>query len=241
MGAFSMRELGLVGVLLLLGSSVAFAAEPVIGSGAVITEKRSVGKVDVLKLSGTGSLTIERSDDEPGLWIEAEDNVMPHIVSRLDGDVLNIALDDDRDIHPVHPIHYVLKVSDVQRIQLEGNATLEAANFTTDKLRIEVGDAAVALVDITADELDWDIKGAGTVKASGVVKKQKVAASEKAKFNAADIKSKTVQVMAHDDASVNVTADEELSVAAAEKASVEYHGRAKLTKKVSDKAKVSSS
>ncbi|MAZ44490.1 MAG: hypothetical protein CMF48_04880 [Legionellales bacterium] len=236
-----MRELGLFGVVMLLGSSVAFASETIIGSGAVITEKREIGKVDVLKVSGTGSLSIERSEDGFGLWIEAEDNVMPHIVSNLENDVLEISIDAKRDIHPVHPIHYLLKVSDVQRIQLQGNATLEASDFSTDKLKIEVGDAAVALVDINADEIDWDIKGAGTVKASGKVKKQKVAASEKAKFNASDIKANSVEVLAHDNALVDVSADDELSVAAAEKASVKYHGKAKLTKSVSDDASITTS
>jgi hypothetical protein len=233
----------LASIIGMLSSPMILAIEPVIGSGEVVTEQRNIGTVDVLELSGTGTLTIERSSDESGLWIEAEDNVIPYIVSDLDANgVLRIGFDDSKELHPVYPIHYRLKVSDVQRIHLEGNTTLEMMpGFKTNEMRFEITDAATALVDIEAQSLDWHLEGSGMVKASGSVGTQKVKTAGKASFQGAELKSTSASVAAHDESNLDLFVDKELSIAAGESATVAYHGKPALKKALRDNATVKAS
>ena len=237
-----MKHKVLLGALLLSCSSALFAMESIIGSGQLATDFRAVDDVHVIDFTGIGNLSIERSSGEEGLWIEAEENLLPYLLSETRNGVLHIWTEPNTDVHAILPINLTVKLPALERVHLRGSTVLETQTpYKTSHLRIEVEDAASANVEIEADELDLDIRGAGSINAVGKVSKQKIKASDKAKYSGANLVSKKTSISGTGDAKLDLTADEDLSVYLSENASLDYHGSPKVTQQLSGQATVKSS
>ena len=63
------------------------------GSGSTVRQERSIQGVDEIKLSGVGKLILKQGESE-SLVIEADENILPHIVSQVEGDTLSIHPED---------------------------------------------------------------------------------------------------------------------------------------------------
>ncbi len=63
------------------------------GSGNVINQTRSIQGVNQVSLDGTGPVLVIQGNQE-SLTIEAEDNIIPHIVSSVKGNRLAVSYDN---------------------------------------------------------------------------------------------------------------------------------------------------
>ena len=69
------------------------------GSGNVINQTRSIPGSEQVSLDGTGYVLVIQGNQE-SLTMEAEDNIIPHIVSSVKGNMLAVGYDDP---HPHLP------------------------------------------------------------------------------------------------------------------------------------------
>jgi hypothetical protein len=147
------------------------------GSGNVETEVRSVAPFVRVSFEGIGSLVVTQGT-EASLKIEAEDNILPRIVTEVHGDELEIGFDTDRwenIIRPTKPIKYYLQVERLSELSLSG-----------------LGD--VKIDGIEGERFTVGLSGAGSVNATGVVNEQEVNVSGAGSYDAGDLRSETVTI-----------------------------------------------
>ena len=145
------------------------------GSGNVVTETREVSGIDAVQLAVDGTLTIHQGDEE-GLTIEAEDNILPLLETRVERGTLTIRYDRRVDsIRPTRPVRLQLAVRGLSAIGVSGSGQVEAPALRAEKLELVVsGSGAVTLGELQARELETVISGSGRVEASGEVGSQGV-------------------------------------------------------------------
>jgi hypothetical protein len=203
--------------------------EPVTDDGR--GEVRDVRDFQEVALEGVGTLVIEQGETE-SLTIEAEQKVL----QRIETEVLNgrLTIRPDRSFQTREPITYFLTIKELTGIELAGAGRVEAAQLSTDQLRIDgSGAGAVAIDSLTTNTLAVTISGNVQAQLAGTVDSQTVAISDAAGYAAADLASRLASVTASGATQVTVNVSESLDARVSGAARVEYIGDPAVTEDVS--------
>ncbi len=217
------KSLLIIGILTLLSAACTISVRYEEGSGVVIEEERSVSDFDRVSFEGIGRVIIAQGDEE-GLVIEAEDNIMPRIETRVRGRTLEISFDTDRwenIIRPTEPIRFHITVTDLEAVFLSG-----------------FGDIDVQ--DITVENLDVTLSGAGSISISGTAQQQDVNVSGAGAYDAGDLESQVADINLSGAGSATLWVTDSLDVNITGLGSVSYYGDPELEQSVSGLGNVES-
>lgn len=189
-----MRRLTLI-VSLTLMAFLVVACSGVRGNGDVIEESHDVSGFDEVRLTGFGTVIITQGESE-SLTISAESNIMPLLVSEVEGDTLVIGQKSNTSINPTRDIVFTLSVTDLSRIEVSGAGKIEIDSLETDSLAINFSGAGdVVIGDLTADSLDIEFSGAGQITIeNGTVTEQSISMSGVGNYEARDFQSETAEI-----------------------------------------------
>jgi hypothetical protein len=153
-------SLTVTSAVLLLLNACGVAVVP--GSGKIVKETRDVSNYSQIVFSAPGELTIEQNGRE-GLVIEADDNLLGYIRTRVQGDVLYIYAEPDIiQMYPSKPIRYTLDAVTLTRIALDGSGDIRSGELIASNLDFDLngsGDISVAAVKSQSTTLDLDGSG----------------------------------------------------------------------------------
>jgi hypothetical protein len=160
------------------------------GSGNVINQTRSIQGVDQVSLDGTGTVLVIQGNQE-SLTIEAEDNIIPHIVSSVKGNMLAVSYDNTTP-SPTRPVKYHLTVKDLSSIILSGAVKIETSGFKTRSLVLSMNGAGEGnMSGLEVNTLIVTLSGAGKMNMAGTVTDQTITISGAGNYQAGDLKSQT--------------------------------------------------
>ncbi len=185
----------------------------VIGSGNVKTEARPVSNISAVTLSGVGELVIQQTGTE-SLTVEADDNILPIIETRMTGGRLNIGFVPNTVPSRGTQLRYTLTVRSLEDISLSGAGTINAANIRADKFTVSSSGAGKITITGTAGDLNVSLSGAGA-------------------FDGAAFESKDAIVQVSGVGSAIVNAQRTLNATVSGIGSVEYIGSPSVSKQVS--------
>jgi hypothetical protein len=189
-----------VGLLALLTVSCAFIA--VEGSGDVITEEREVSGFDHIEISGSGRVVVRVTGVE-SLSIEAEDNIMPELVTEVRGGRLH--LETRRSIDPTVEIVYNITAASLDGFTISGSAN-------------------VTVEGVTGDEFSTEISGSGSVVGDGTVTSVVIAISGSGRFDGEGLTAASGSVDVSGSGAVVVSASDQLAISLSGSGTVEYIG-----------------
>jgi Putative auto-transporter adhesin, head GIN domain len=142
----------------------------IIGSGKVITEKRTVSGFTSFTLATIGDATITHGvitgGDTESVTIEAEDNLVPYFDVAVRGGALTIGIKNEYrgvSLHPTRPVRFSVMVKDLEGLTLAGSGNIVVAD-STQAVRLSVsllGSGNLTLKDVTASSLTLKIAGSG--------------------------------------------------------------------------------
>ncbi len=157
-----MKKFNLINFFLILGliSSCA-SAKNINGNGNVIAEKRNVSNFEKVVVDGSFKVFIEHSKNET-LEIEAEENILPHIVSEVRGNVLRIYTEDD--VRTTETIKIRIGSDEVEYVELNGSGKIEINNFENDKLGVEMNGSGKIYANGKTKDFEVEINGSGKVE-----------------------------------------------------------------------------
>jgi hypothetical protein len=140
-------SLTVTSAVLLLLNACGVAVIP--GSGTIVKETRDVSNYSQVVFSAPGELTIEQNGRED-LVIEADDNLLGYIRTRVQGDVLYIYEEPDIiQLYPSKPIRYILDVAALTHVTLNGSGDIRAN-------------------ELIASNLDFDLNGSGDISVTAI-------------------------------------------------------------------------
>ena len=221
--------------ILIIVSLSACTIDMVSGSGRMITETRKVSGFDSIVFSAIGDVTVTQGSTE-GLTIEAEDNIMPKIVTEVRGTQLYIGFDRQNwqdIIRPTKDVKFTLSVKDLNQIEMDGVGSITSPSFEADNLTVKIGGAgSIKLTGFTASSLSAIMGGAGNVEISGKVDSLDATMSGVGNFSCGDLQTQTAKVSLTGAGGATVWATNALDVSITGAGSVSYYGSPKITKNV---------
>ncbi len=138
------------------------------GSGKVASETRPVSDFDQVSACCGMQLVLTQGETE-SLEIEAEDNLLPEIVSTVETGKLTIRFKDTNggtQYRPTQPIRLKVSAIHVRGLEVSGGGSAEASKLDTDRLEIGLsGGSQVRTGSITADTLQVSASGGGDFSA----------------------------------------------------------------------------
>lgn len=208
------------------------------GSGNIVTETRTTG--DFTGISVGGAYEVElKNGPVTEVKVEADDNIIKYIETRVSGNVLHIETKDGVNFNDGHFKVYVI-APEIRKINSSGAARVELAGIlkNTDKITVEASGAASISGEVDAPEIATEASGAASIKLSGRTKNYKAEASGSADIKTAELMSETTKVHASGAASAHVYASVSLDANADGAANIHYSGAASVSQKTSGAASI---
>lgn len=213
------------------------------GSGNVVTETREVGDFTAIELDYPARVTATQGESV-SVKIEAEDNLLSGLQTRVRGDKLEIfyRAESGRRVNPTKPVRITIVVKDLRDVDFGGAGELTLNSIKTDELEISLSGAGNLKVnDLAAKKFDVDLSGAGSMSASGAADDLNLTISGFGSFNGKDLRTKTADVNLSGAGSATVWVEDKLDAQVSGVGSVNYYGSPEVTKQVSGVGNVSKS
>lgn len=168
----------------------AFAASTcVYGSGVVAQENRTVTGITGVVFAGEGDLHIEQGAAEE-LIVTADANLLPYILTEVQGGILEIRTRSNVCLEPTQPIEYHLTVVSLESVVLSGVGDITVSDLSATQLSLRLsGVGNVEVPNLDADELDVVLPGEGNFAISGTVDVQHVNVTGLGDYDARDLAS----------------------------------------------------
>lgn len=199
------------------------------GSGDVKTEQRAISGVKRVTVANQGDLTIEIGEEEK-LLIEAEDNLLPYLLSEVQGSELKLGTQNNTNIQSTRPIRYYLTVKTLERLEVNSSGSISAPELNVDDFSIDVSSSGDIYIEaLYADRLEIDISSSGNITiATGMLGYQDISISSSGNYDAREIDALNARVKISSSGSARIWVRDELDVNISSSGNVYYRGDPRL-------------
>ncbi len=198
------------------------AGEP--GSGNIVRDERNGGRITRVLFESEGVVLIE-SGPEVSLMVEADENLLTHLETAVEEDILRIQTTAGVDIAPSRPPRYHIVLPELTEVELSGVGEIDVDFAGSEILSVSlsgVGDISLRNVDV--DLLLYDLSGVGSVSVEGRAEEQRGSVAGQCEFLAAGLTSDRAAIQASGGGSAVISVESRLDVSAIDTAGVEYYG-----------------
>jgi hypothetical protein len=209
------------------------------GSGNIVTDKRSVGNFSGISVSEGIEVEV-KIGPVTEVTVEADDNIIKHIETRVKGSTLRIEIDDLHNLSDVHTKVYIT-TPDLNNIWASSSAEVKVLDVLAGKERLSfhASSSGDIKADIDAPEVEVEASSAGSINLRGKTRNYDAQASSGAEIKTFDLLSENTKVQVSSGASAMVHASISLNASASSGGSITYHGAAEATRSESSGGSIS--
>lgn len=214
----------MIGWILLLSVTV-LSCRSRTGSGVIVSEQRDTGPFHGLKVSN--AIEVEwRRGEQSSVKIEADDNVIGEVKTRVSNGVLRIDLDRARLNHVTLRAYVTSPTLDY--IEASSASSVRALDMMTDRDRVDIRTSSAAEVEagVDAPNVKVDASSSSGVKLHGRTRNLDTEASSAASIHAFGLLSEESRARSSSAATIDLYASVKLDASASSGASVHYKGGA---------------
>ncbi|AXT55070.1 DUF2807 domain-containing protein [Aquimarina sp. MMG015] len=206
------------------------------GNGNVVTKTRNLSSYDQVKLKGSLDVALV-AGTEGNIKIEAESNLIPHVITEVEGDVLKIYVEKEYYLKPSRNKIILITVpfKDISKVSLSGSGdiyskdTIKAESFET---RVS-GSGDVGL-EVQAKEIEGSVSGSGDLTLKGSAENLELNVTGSGDVRAYDLKAKNVDASVTGSGDIKLTSTHYLKARVTGSGDIDYQGNPeKEDKKVS--------
>jgi hypothetical protein len=141
------------------------------GSGAVKTETRAVQNFSRIELQVPADVTLVQGTTE-SLTITTDDNLLPLIQTRVDGNTLKIKGDRNRGFSTRKGVKIQVALKNLEAVAIEGSADVEADTLRVGNFEASIrGSGDMKFKTLRGDNIKVRIDGSGDVSVDAVIAK----------------------------------------------------------------------
>lgn len=213
--------------LILLVSIVVVSCNCIIGNGEIVKEKRDVGTFTSIVLKMGGDLYLKQ-DTTTTLSIEAQENLLEHIVTRISGKKLIIDFKSGC-YKSDGPVNFYITLPELSEVQVNGSGNIKGKGvFNLEDIGLKINGSGNVNMDIVANRIDISINGSGSVFLDGTSQKLKASISGSGEIYAEDHTSYKAYISVTGSGSCEVYAHDLLDVSITGSGDVSYFGNPEL-------------
>ena len=136
-------------------------SERVEGSGTMTSEIREVGGFDRIAVQGFGRVNVEVGP-AVSLTVAAEDNVLPLLVSEVDGSTLRLATEPNTSFRNIEEPVYTVTVPALVGVSISGSGDVTVTGLSDDTFTVQISGSGDIHPTGRVDSLDVSINGSGS-------------------------------------------------------------------------------
>ncbi len=219
-------------LFIICSSLLLYSCRSVTGSGNVVTEKRQVGSFT--EISASGGVDVEIKNGTTLLVeVEADDNLIEYIVTKVENGVLKIRTRDVNVINGHLKIYVTAPV--INKIKASGGADVKVKDVITSKgeLTFNASGGGSISVNAEAPEVNADASSGSTIELSGNTKNYTASVSSGASIKSSNLLSEDTDVSASSGSSAHVHASIHLKASASSGSNIYYHGSPSINQSIS--------
>ncbi|MEQ9440755.1 MAG: head GIN domain-containing protein [Cyclobacteriaceae bacterium] len=201
------------------------------GSGNVITEGRVVSSFSKIEVEGSTNVFISQGDEQI-VEIEADDNIVPIITTKVQGDELEIST--SRNYRTSNPVNVYITVPVISAINIDGSGDVYGENaFGGDQLELEVAGSGNMDLELYYTQLTVEGNGSGDFQLFGEVDDQEVRLSGSGNYQARDLSSENCDIRISGSGDAAVSASDFLKAEIRGSGNILYYGNPQVESSVS--------
>jgi Putative auto-transporter adhesin, head GIN domain len=223
----------LVSALLVLNS-----CDYTTGSGNIITEKRTVA--DFSGISVSSSIDVEvKIGAVASVEVEADDNIIGHIVTKVSNGILKIGLEDLNSISNAQLKVYITTPV-LRMVKASSSSSVKVLDVIKDdgKLSFDASSSADIEAEVDAPEVYAEASSSASVTLSGRTKNYKANVSSSGDIKSMELLSENTDISANSSGSAEVYASVTLTANASSSGSIDYKGAASVKQTVNSSGSV---
>lgn len=204
------------------------------GSGNIVTETRNVDDFSAIEVDYPAEIIVTQGD-KASVKVEAEDNVLPGLKTRVRNGALEIyyKAEDGLHVNPSKLVKITIVVTDLNNVHFDSAGELNVNGLETDKLKVSLSGAGnLILTEIAVESLDVNLSGAGSMTSSGTADKLDLDISGFGGFDGGDLHTQSANVSLSGAGSATVWVDDELDAEISGAGSISYYGNADVNKEI---------
>jgi hypothetical protein len=199
------------------------------GSGKVASEERPVSGINKVTLAMDGEMTIQVGNEER-LTVEAEDNLLPFIVTEVRNGRLLVRTQNGVNLDSTQPIRYLLTVKALEGLEISSSGGITSEALQAERFEIGVSSSGnLDLAELNADSLKADLSSSGDVNiGAGVVSDLDLDLSSSGNFNAEDLATSNANVTLSSSGDARIRVSDRLEGRISSSGNLYYHGTPEL-------------
>lgn len=152
---------------LFLTTCMSVARDTVNGSGNVKTEVRNISGFDKILNKSSVNVFITKGN-EFSVKVEADDNLIPYIITEVKNQSLSIRIDNDVNIRSSKNMNVYLTLPEVKEVAVLGSGDISSNDrFAGSAIEVSVKGSGNIRFAFDGDKADISIKGSGEIKFDG--------------------------------------------------------------------------
>lgn len=192
------------------------------GSGKVISETRNVSGFHGIDVGGAFEVILIKSNQEK-IVLEADDNLMPYIRTKVFGGILEI--DNEKDFRNPTELKVSIYYKNLDRFDISGAASVRGEDIiNAQSIELDASGASEIQLKFNTENFEGDMSGASRLDLSGNAKNVKIEASGASSFQALEFETINCEIDASGAAVVRIWTVGKLSLEASGASSVRYKG-----------------
>lgn len=229
-----MKTLHYIGLILL---AVVFSSwspkKEIKGSGKNLKAEREVTSFEGINVNNAIHVFLSQGNEE-SVEVEADDNIVPYIQTRVWDQILYITLKGNEQIHnfsPKLPINVYVTLKNLREIKAHSASSVKGESaFTAEKLELNISSAATLKLEIKTQTLDVEISSAANVTLTGNAYSMKADLSGACHLNASDLETQKTDIDMSGASGAKIKVKDELQYDVSGASRLTYEGNPRIYK-----------
>lgn len=195
------------------------------GNGQVTTTKNNPGNFSQVEQKGSFDVILKTGSSNE-VQIEAEDNIIPHIETVVEGGKLVIRTEEGFRLKPTHSIRIVVTAPSFSAVWSYGSGNITANSLISDDGELEIGTKGSGdiTLQVQAPEVKAVSYGSGNIVLSGQTRTVKMESAGSGDLMADELKAESVTISIKGSGNASAYASRELDVEVKGSGDVTYKG-----------------
>ena len=208
------------------------------GNGNFESETRNISHATKIKVEGGMEVILDSG--ATSIRVEADENIIPYILTDLDDNWLRIRLKRNISITTSNTMRVYITTPTIYNIRVagSGNVTSEKKFWSKKPISFDIAGSGDITIDVNAPKVDADIAGSGNLMITGETRDVDVSIAGSGNYQGMDLKAENARVSIAGSGDAFVFADVKINAKIMGSGNVKYKGNASVDKKVMGSGKV---
>ncbi|MCX2679183.1 DUF2807 domain-containing protein [Galbibacter sp. EGI 63066] len=203
-----------------------FGSKTVRGNGNVTTIERNTGDYDQVSVAGFFDVELV-SGTEGEITIQAEENLIPHIITEVDGNNLKIKTEKGYNLNPSYnkQVLIIVPFEDISEVNLAGSGDVVTKNtIKSSSFKASLSGSGDVLLNIEAENIKGNVSGSGDLSFSGTTTHFKCSLAGSGDIDAKNLKAENVEASLSGSGDIEVYCSGNLKARVVGSGDIDYYG-----------------